>query len=92
MMGRVGPAGVSPTFGMLTVQRASGISKSKKHSLVVELEAQVERGDPAMHVEYMREIVTCVSELLGEFEKLLARAQVRVGLKDGYVTDMEEME
>nr|GEW66726.1 hypothetical protein [Tanacetum cinerariifolium] len=63
------------------------ISKSKKRSLVIELEARVERGDPARHVEYMREIFSCDSELLGELEKLLTCAQVGVGLKDGSVVE-----
>ncbi|GJW53695.1 hypothetical protein Tco_0097780 [Tanacetum coccineum] len=68
------------------------ISVSKKRRLVAELEVLVERGDPARPLEHMGVIVARDSELLGEFEKLLARAQVGVGLKDGYVTDMEEME
>ncbi|GJX31517.1 hypothetical protein Tco_0241372, partial [Tanacetum coccineum] len=67
-------------------------SVSKKRRLVAELEALIERGDPVRPLEHMREIVARDSELLGELEKLLVRAQVGVGLKDGYVTDMEEIE
>nr|GEX09712.1 hypothetical protein [Tanacetum cinerariifolium] len=59
------------------------ISVSKKRRLVAELEARVKRGDPARPLEHMREIVARDSELLGELEKLLVRAQVKVGLKVG---------
>nr|GEV74648.1 hypothetical protein [Tanacetum cinerariifolium] len=65
------------------------ISVSKKRRLVADLEALVEQGDPVWPLEHMREIVAHDSELLGELEKLLARAKVD---KDGYMTDMEEME
>ncbi|GJY43863.1 hypothetical protein Tco_0432076 [Tanacetum coccineum] len=68
------------------------ISLSKKRRLVAELEALVEWGDAATPLEHMREIVARDSVLLGELEKYLARAQVGVSLKDGYVTDMEEKE
>nr|GEV71157.1 hypothetical protein [Tanacetum cinerariifolium] len=66
------------------------ISLSKKRMLVAELEALVERGDAATPLEHMREIVARDYVLLGELEKLLARAQVGMILKDGYVTDMEK--
>ncbi|GJY78490.1 hypothetical protein Tco_0484291 [Tanacetum coccineum] len=65
---------------------------SKKRRLVAELEARVERGDPTRPLEHMREIVARDYEFLGELERLLPRAQVGVGLKDGYVTDMKELE
>nr|GEW50586.1 hypothetical protein [Tanacetum cinerariifolium] len=68
------------------------ISLSNKRRLVAELEGLVERGDATKPLEHMREIDARDSVLLGELEKLLARAQVRVSLKDGYVTDMEENE
>nr|GEZ84891.1 hypothetical protein [Tanacetum cinerariifolium] len=68
------------------------ISVSKKHRLVAKLEALVEHGDPARPLEHMRVIVARDYEFLGELEKLLARAQVGVGLKDAYVTDMEGKE
>nr|GEV67941.1 hypothetical protein [Tanacetum cinerariifolium] len=68
------------------------ISLSKKRRLVAELEALVERGDAARPLEHMREIVASDSVMLRDLEKLLARAQVGVSLKDGYVVDMEEKE
>ncbi|GJR36077.1 hypothetical protein Tco_1211761 [Tanacetum coccineum] len=68
------------------------ISLSKKRRLVAELEAMVGRGEEASPLQHKREIVARDSVLLGDFEKLLARAQVGVSLKDGYVTDMEQKE
>ncbi|GKC84386.1 hypothetical protein Tco_1140103 [Tanacetum coccineum] len=54
-------------------------------------EAQLE-GEEASPLEHMREIVAYDYVLLGDLEKLLARALVGVSLKDCYVTDMEHKE
>ncbi|GKC95937.1 hypothetical protein Tco_1161379 [Tanacetum coccineum] len=56
------------------------------------LEALRERGDVARSLEHMREIVARDFVTLGDLEQLLARAQVGLILKAGYVADMEEKE
>nr|GEX78688.1 hypothetical protein [Tanacetum cinerariifolium] len=52
------------------------ISLSKKHRLVAKLEEMVGRGEEASPLEHMREIFARDSVLLGDLEKILARAQV----------------
>ncbi|GKC26403.1 hypothetical protein Tco_1033697 [Tanacetum coccineum] len=66
------------------------VSLSEKHRLAVELEALREQGDVVRALENMKEIVALDSMTLADLEQLLARAQVRVGLKDGYLADVEE--
>ncbi|GJT77423.1 hypothetical protein Tco_1044148 [Tanacetum coccineum] len=68
------------------------ISLSKKHRLVAELEALGEREGAAKPFEHMKEIVARDTVTLGELETLLARSQVGVSLKAGFVADMEERE
>ncbi|GJZ41768.1 hypothetical protein Tco_0588654 [Tanacetum coccineum] len=68
------------------------ISLSKKRRLVAELEALGEREGAAKPLEHMRDIVAHDAVTLEELETLLARAQVGVSLKAGYVADMEENE
>nr|GEW09777.1 hypothetical protein [Tanacetum cinerariifolium] len=63
------------------------ISLSKKRRLVAELEVMAEQGDKGKFLEHMREIVAQDAVTLGDLEKLLARAQVGVSLKDGYVAE-----
>nr|GEZ04725.1 hypothetical protein [Tanacetum cinerariifolium] len=65
------------------------ITLSKKRRLVAELEALGERGDAARSLEYMREIVARDSVTLDDLVQLLARAQVRVSPKDGYMEEKE---
>ncbi|GJU76544.1 hypothetical protein Tco_1273614 [Tanacetum coccineum] len=68
------------------------ISLSKKHRLVAEVEALGEREGAAKLFEHMKEIFARDAVTLGELETLLARAQVGVSLKAGFVADMEERE
>ncbi|GKC59693.1 hypothetical protein Tco_1087291 [Tanacetum coccineum] len=68
------------------------ISLSKKRRLVAELEALGEQEGAAKPFEHMKEIVARDAVTLGELEILLARAQVGVSLKAGFVADMEENE
>nr|GEX94917.1 hypothetical protein [Tanacetum cinerariifolium] len=63
------------------------ISQSKKRRLVAKLEVMADRGDKWKSLEHMREIVAHDAMTLEDLEKLLARAQVRVSLKDGYVAE-----
>ncbi|GJT73000.1 hypothetical protein Tco_1032286 [Tanacetum coccineum] len=63
------------------------ISLSKKRRLVAELEALGEREGVAKPFERMKEIIARDAVMLGELETLLARAQVRVSLKAGFVAD-----
>ncbi|GKF34965.1 hypothetical protein Tco_0108165, partial [Tanacetum coccineum] len=58
--------------------------------LAVELEALREQGDVVRALENMKEIVARDSMMLADLEQLLARAHVGVGLKDGYLADVEE--
>ncbi|GKF20576.1 hypothetical protein Tco_0069214, partial [Tanacetum coccineum] len=57
--------------------------------LVAELEAVGEVEGAAKSLEHMRVIVARDAMTLRELETLLARAQVRVSLKAGFVADME---
>ncbi|GKA60146.1 hypothetical protein Tco_0759459 [Tanacetum coccineum] len=84
---------VNKTYGVSYVKvPQTRISLSKKRRLVAELEALAERGDVAKDLEYMRDIVARDTVTLEELETLLARAQVGVSLKVGYIADMEEKE
>ncbi|GJW70440.1 hypothetical protein Tco_0127357 [Tanacetum coccineum] len=62
---------------------------NKKRRLVAELEAVGEVEGAAKSLEHMRVVVACDVVTLGELETLLARAQVGVSLKAGFVADME---
>ncbi|GKC45596.1 hypothetical protein Tco_1063318 [Tanacetum coccineum] len=64
-------------------------SLSKKWMLVAELEAVGEVEGAAKSLEYMRVIVAHDVMTLRELETLLARDQVGVSLKAGFVVDME---
>ncbi|GKB85094.1 hypothetical protein Tco_0957366 [Tanacetum coccineum] len=66
------------------------VSLCKKRRLAAELEGLGEQGDAVKALENMKDIVTCDLVTLGDLEQLLARAQVGVDLKDGYVADLEE--
>nr|GEW64335.1 hypothetical protein [Tanacetum cinerariifolium] len=66
------------------------VSLSKKRRLAAELEALEEQGDVVRALENIKEIVARDSMMLANVEQLLARAQVWVGLKDGYLADVEE--
>ncbi|GJR73023.1 hypothetical protein Tco_0085388 [Tanacetum coccineum] len=66
------------------------VSLSKKHRLAAELEGLGEQGNAVRAFENMKEIVARDSVTLGLLEQLLARAQVGVDLKDGYLADVEE--
>ncbi|GJY93432.1 hypothetical protein Tco_0509214 [Tanacetum coccineum] len=66
------------------------VSLSKKRRLTTELEGLEEQGDAVRALENMKEIVACDSVMLGDLEQVLARAQVGVDLKDGYLADVEE--
>ncbi|GJU43073.1 hypothetical protein Tco_1200339 [Tanacetum coccineum] len=66
------------------------VSLSKKCRLAAELEALGEQGDVVRALENMKEIVVRDSVTLADLEQLLARSQIRVGLKDGYLADVEE--
>ncbi|GKA17133.1 hypothetical protein Tco_0696970 [Tanacetum coccineum] len=68
------------------------ISLSKKRRLVAELEASREWEGAAKPFEHMKEIVARDAVTLEKLETLLARAQVGVSLKGGFVADMEERE
>ncbi|GKC94877.1 hypothetical protein Tco_1160319 [Tanacetum coccineum] len=65
------------------------ISLSKKRRLVSELEAVGEVESVVKSLEHMRVIVARDAMTLGELETLLARAQIGVSLKAGFVDDME---
>ncbi|GJR58111.1 hypothetical protein Tco_1500273 [Tanacetum coccineum] len=65
------------------------VSLSKKRMLVAELEAVGEVEGVAKSFEHMRVVVARDAVTLGELETLLARAQVGVTLKAGFVADME---
>nr|GEY74406.1 hypothetical protein [Tanacetum cinerariifolium] len=65
------------------------ISLSKKQRLVAELKAVGEVEGATKSLEHIRVIVDHDAMTLGELETLLARAQVGVSLKAGFVTDME---
>ncbi|GJT29441.1 hypothetical protein Tco_0909716 [Tanacetum coccineum] len=66
------------------------VSLSKKCRLATELEGLGEQRDAVRALENMKEIVARDSMTLGDLEQLLARAQVGVDLKDGYLADVEE--
>ncbi|GJT86045.1 hypothetical protein Tco_1067762 [Tanacetum coccineum] len=66
------------------------VSLSKKRRLEAELEGLEEQGDAVRALENMKEIVVRDSVTLGDLEQLLARAQVGVDLKDGYLAEVEE--
>ncbi|GKC08444.1 hypothetical protein Tco_1000054 [Tanacetum coccineum] len=66
------------------------MSISKNQRLIAELEALGERGDAVRCLNHMREIVGRDSAKLGALKQLLAGTLVGLGLKDGYVADMEE--
>ncbi|GKA47230.1 hypothetical protein Tco_0740113 [Tanacetum coccineum] len=66
------------------------VSLSKKRRLAAELEGLGEQGDAIKALENMTEIVARDSVTLGDLEQLLARDQVGVDLKDGYLADVEE--
>nr|GEV46486.1 hypothetical protein [Tanacetum cinerariifolium] len=66
------------------------ISLSKTCRLLTELEALGKRGDAGKSLENIRVIVVCNFVTLGDLEQLLARAQVGVSMRNGYVADMEE--
>ncbi|GKA46291.1 hypothetical protein Tco_0739174 [Tanacetum coccineum] len=66
------------------------VSLSKKRRLAAELEALREQGDAVRALENMKEIVSHDSVTLADLEQLLARAQVGLGLKDGYLGDVGE--
>ncbi|GJT91611.1 hypothetical protein Tco_1080456 [Tanacetum coccineum] len=66
------------------------MSISKNQRLITKLEALGERGDAVRYVDYIREIISRDSAKLGALEQLLAGTHVGLGLKDGYVADMEE--
>ncbi|GKB51648.1 hypothetical protein Tco_0902401 [Tanacetum coccineum] len=65
------------------------ISLSKKRRLVAKLEAAGEVEGAAKSLEHMKVIVARDAVTLGELETLLARAQVGVSLKAGFMADME---
>ncbi|GKA67380.1 hypothetical protein Tco_0767188 [Tanacetum coccineum] len=66
------------------------VSLTRKRRLAAELEGLGEQGDAVRALENMKEIVARDSVTLGDLEQLLARAQVGVDLKDGYLADVEE--
>nr|GEW79584.1 hypothetical protein [Tanacetum cinerariifolium] len=59
-------------------------------TLTAELEALEEKEDVVRALESMKEIISRDSVTLADLEQLLARAQVGLGLKDGYLADVEE--
>nr|GEX14945.1 hypothetical protein [Tanacetum cinerariifolium]GEY43048.1 hypothetical protein [Tanacetum cinerariifolium] len=63
---------------------------SKNQRLSAKLEALGERVDAVRSLDHMREIVARDSTKLSTSEQLLAGAHVGMGLKEGYVADMEE--
>ncbi|GJW17134.1 hypothetical protein Tco_0024570 [Tanacetum coccineum] len=83
--------GEDESFGVLMRDLcfALRISLSKKRRLVAELEAVGEVEGAAKCLEHMRVVVARDAVTLGELETLLARAQVGVSLKSGFVADME---
>nr|GEV42696.1 hypothetical protein [Tanacetum cinerariifolium] len=66
------------------------VSLIKKRRLAAELEALGEQEDAVRDLESMKETVSRDSVTLADLEQLLARAQVGLGLKDGYLADVEE--
>ncbi|GJY23390.1 hypothetical protein Tco_0397048 [Tanacetum coccineum] len=54
------------------------------------LEGLGEQGDVVRALENIKEIIARDSMTLADLEQLLAHAQVGVGLKDGYLADVEE--
>ncbi|GJZ19962.1 hypothetical protein Tco_0556552 [Tanacetum coccineum] len=63
---------------------------SKKRRLAAELEGLGEQGNTVRAFENIKEIVARDSVTLGLLEQLLARAQVGLDLKDGYLADVEK--
>nr|GEU39853.1 hypothetical protein [Tanacetum cinerariifolium] len=59
-------------------------------TLATELEALGEKEDAVRALESMKKIISRDSVMLADLEQLLARAQVGLGLKDGYLDDVEE--
>ncbi|GJX18137.1 GPCR kinase [Tanacetum coccineum] len=68
------------------------MTNSKNQRLVAELEALGEQGDVVKCLDHMREIVAIDHAKLRVLEQLLAETNVGIGLKDSYVTDIEEKE
>ncbi|GJR10738.1 ribonuclease H-like domain-containing protein [Tanacetum coccineum] len=66
------------------------VSLSKKCRLAAELEGLREQGDAVRALENMKEIVARDFVTLGNLEQLLARTQIGVDLKDGYLAYVEE--
>ncbi|GKB61573.1 hypothetical protein Tco_0917759 [Tanacetum coccineum] len=66
------------------------MSISNSQRLIAELEALGECRDVVRCLDHMRQIVGRDSAKLGALEQLLAGAHVGMGLKDGYVADIEE--
>ncbi|GJS60262.1 hypothetical protein Tco_0655046 [Tanacetum coccineum] len=66
------------------------MSISNSQRLIAELEALGECRDVMRCLDHMRQIVGRYSAKLGALEQLLAGAHVGMGLKDGYVADIEE--
>ncbi|GJS48412.1 hypothetical protein Tco_0598533 [Tanacetum coccineum] len=64
--------------------------KMKDRRLIVELEALGQRADALKPLEYMREMVARDSVRVGVLEQLLAGAHIRMRLKVGYATEMEQ--
>nr|GFB84228.1 hypothetical protein [Tanacetum cinerariifolium] len=81
------------TFEILDeLTKVVGSSRLQDHMkrLSAKLEALGERGDVVRSLDHMREIVARDSTKVGVSEQLLAGAHVGMGLKEGYVVDMEE--
>ncbi|GJT02827.1 hypothetical protein Tco_0823996 [Tanacetum coccineum] len=64
------------------------ISLSKKRKLIAELEAVGDEEDVTKGLENLTVVVARDTATLGDLEHLLARSQVRVALKAGFVNDM----
>ncbi|GJR46869.1 aminotransferase-like mobile domain-containing protein [Tanacetum coccineum] len=68
------------------------MSLHKNQRLIDELEALGQRVDALKSLDCLREIVARDSGTLGVLEQLLAGAHVRMGLRNGYVAEMEQSE
>nr|GEX61722.1 hypothetical protein [Tanacetum cinerariifolium] len=66
------------------------VSLSEKRRLAAELEALGKQEDAVRAFESMKEIVSHDYVTLVDLEQLLAHTQVGLGLKDGYLADVEE--
>ncbi|GKA22241.1 hypothetical protein Tco_0708203 [Tanacetum coccineum] len=68
------------------------ISLSKKQKLIAELEAVGDEEGVAKGLENLTVVVARDTATLGDLEHLLARSQVGVALKAGFVNDMQPMQ